>query len=164
MPGGRDIAYDPSSALIATKSLEVADRNRTGVLVHGVESQIPISQLFQKTWPSTWPVCLTGFPQADVIRTTASKSHWHQRAFTTHITASQISTLTLASLLYEWEGGKGILGRHVTYDCVLPMVGKVRDGEGLRLVLAGPFAWQVRVPGNAQSLVCTREFPPRWWS
>ncbi len=146
MPGGRDIAYDPSSALIATKSFEVADRNRTGVLVHGVASQIPISQLFHKTWPSTRPVCATGFPQPEVITTTASKSQWHQGAFTTHITASQISTLTLASLLCEGEGGNGILARHVTYDCVVPMIGKLHDGEGLQLVLAGLFAWQVRVP------------------
>ena len=123
MPGGRDIAYDPSSALIATKSFEVADRNRTGVLVHGVGSQIPISQLFHKTRPSTRPICLTGLPQADVIRTTASKSQWHQGVFTTHITASQISTLT------------------VTYDCVLPMIGKVRDGE---IALSRAMEWSAR--------------------
>ena len=101
MPGGRDIPYDPSSALIATKSFEVADRNRTGVSVHGVASQIPISQLFHKTWPATRPVCVTGFPQPDVITTTASKSQWHQGAFTIPITTNQISILTLASLLCD---------------------------------------------------------------
>jgi len=34
-----------------------------------------------------------------VITTTASKSQWDKGAFTTYITASQISTLTVASVL-----------------------------------------------------------------
>ena len=138
MPGGRDIAYDPSSALIATKSFEVADRNRTGVLVHGVESQIPISQLFHKTWPLTHPACVTISPSR-CDNDNCQQEPVGQRRLHNPYNGKPDLNPDCRQRAFEGEGGKGILARHVTYDCLLPMIGKVRDEEGLRPGIGGTF-------------------------
>src|SRR5438552_266901 len=110
--GDCSIAHDPSSSLIATKSFEVADRNRTGVLVHGVESQIPISQLFHKTWPLTHPACVTISPSR-CDNDNCQQEPVGQRRLHNPYNGKPDLNPDCRQRAFEGEGGKGILARHV---------------------------------------------------